>query len=216
MPDTHPADSHVFPVRPEIAAHAHVNAERYHAMYRACRSRPRRVLGGGGEAHRLDEGADEDQEHQLRRRCLDQVVRGRHLERLGVLPRSAPGDTRRPDRDHLGKRRSLGQQARHLPGTARPGVPAGQRDEDPRRRQGRPRHHLSADGARGGGGDAGLRADRRDPFGGVRRLLPRQPGQSPAGLRVHTADHRRRGPPRRAQGGAQGQCRPGAEVLPRA
>ena len=33
MPDTHPADNHVFPVRPEIAAHAHVNAERYGAMY---------------------------------------------------------------------------------------------------------------------------------------------------------------------------------------
>ncbi|MGD0107472.1 MAG: acetate--CoA ligase, partial [Rhodopila sp.] len=33
MPDSHPADNHVFPVRPEIAAHAHVNAERYGAMY---------------------------------------------------------------------------------------------------------------------------------------------------------------------------------------
>jgi acetyl-CoA synthetase len=34
MPDTHPADSHVFPVRPETAAQAHVNAERYQAMFR--------------------------------------------------------------------------------------------------------------------------------------------------------------------------------------
>ena len=39
-----------------------------------------------------------------------------------------------------------------------------------RRRQGRPRHHLHADGAGGGDRHAGLRAHRRDPFGGVRRL----------------------------------------------
>ena len=36
--------------------------------------------------------------------------------------------------------------------------------------QGRPRHPLHADGAGGGVRDARLRADRRDPFGGVRRL----------------------------------------------
>ena len=39
-----------------------------------------------------------------------------------------------------------------------------------RRRQGRPRHHLHADGAGGGDRDAGLRADRRRALGGVRRL----------------------------------------------
>ena len=33
MPDTHPAEGQVFPVRPEIAAHAHVTAERYQQMY---------------------------------------------------------------------------------------------------------------------------------------------------------------------------------------
>jgi acetyl-CoA synthetase len=33
MPDTHPADGHIVPVRPEMARHAHVNTERYHAMY---------------------------------------------------------------------------------------------------------------------------------------------------------------------------------------
>ncbi len=36
--------------------------------------------------------------------------------------------------------------------------------------QGRPRHHLHADGARGADRHAGLRPDRRDPLGGVRRL----------------------------------------------
>ena len=33
MPDTHHAETKLFPVRPEIAAHALVNAERYHQMY---------------------------------------------------------------------------------------------------------------------------------------------------------------------------------------
>ena len=36
--------------------------------------------------------------------------------------------------------------------------------------QGRPRHHLHADGARGGDRHAGLRPHRRHPFRGVRRL----------------------------------------------
>ena len=36
--------------------------------------------------------------------------------------------------------------------------------------QGRPRHPLHADDSRGGVRHAGLRAHRRDPFGGVRRI----------------------------------------------
>ena len=43
-----------------------------------------------------------------------------------------------------------------------------------RRQEGRPRHHLPADDPRGGLRDARLRAHRRDPFGGVRRLLARR------------------------------------------
>ena len=51
-----------------------------------------------------------------------------------------------------------------------------------RRRQGRPRHSLHADGAGGGDRHAGLRAHRRHSFGGVRRLC-----------RARTRDpHRRR------------------------
>ena len=42
---------------------------------------------------------------------------------------------------------------------------------------GRPRAGLHADDPRGRVRDAGLRAHRRDPFGGVRRLRQRQPGQ---------------------------------------
>ena len=33
MPDAHPADGHVFPVRPEIAAKAHVTTARYQDMF---------------------------------------------------------------------------------------------------------------------------------------------------------------------------------------
>ena len=47
-----------------------------------------------------------------------------------------------------------------------------------RRRQGRPRHPLYADGAGSRGRDAGLRADRRGAFGGVRRLC-RQGARDP-------------------------------------
>ena len=50
------------------------------------------------------------------------------------------------------------------------GADARRRDAGFRRRQGRPRHPLYADGAGSGGRDAGLRADRRGAFGGVRRL----------------------------------------------
>jgi acetyl-CoA synthetase len=40
MPDTHPADTNLIQVRPEMAAHAHINAERYHAMYQRAERDP--------------------------------------------------------------------------------------------------------------------------------------------------------------------------------
>ena len=43
-----------------------------------------------------------------------------------------------------------------------------------RRGEGRPRHSLYADGAAGDGGDAGLRADRRNSFGGVRGFAAKE------------------------------------------
>ena len=58
---------------------------------------------------------------------------------------------------------------------------------------GRPRADLHADDSGGGVRDAGLRAHRRDPFGGVRRLRQRQPGEP---------DRRRR-----AEGDRQRRCR---------
>ena len=56
---------------------------------------------------------------------------------------------------------------------------------------------LHADDPRSGGGDARLRAHRRDPFGGVRRLLAREPCRPHRRLRRLRGDHRRRGRPRR-------------------
>ena len=80
-----------------------------------------------------------------------------------------------------------------------------------RRQEGRPRHHLPADDPRGGLRHAGLRAHRRHPLRGVRRLLARQPGRPHPRLRQQHRHHRRRGPARRQAGAAQGQHRRGAE-----
>ena len=55
-----------------------------------------------------------------------------------------------------------------------------------RRRKRRPRHHLYADGAGGRGGDAGLRADRRGAFGGVRRLCGQGTGDPDRRRRAKT------------------------------
>ena len=125
------------------------------------------------------------------RRRLDQVVRGRRAERLGVLPRPASGEARRPDRDHLGRRRPEHLAACDVPAVARAGLPPGQRDEVAGRQEGRRGDDLPADGAGSCGGDAGLRAHRCDPLGGVRRVLDRQPGEPDPGLRLQAADHRR-------------------------
>ena len=98
-------------------------------------------------------------------------------------------------------------QAHHLSGAARRGLPVRQRPAQPQRREGRPRHHLPADDPGGGLRDARLRAHRRDPFGGVRRLLAGFARRPHRGLRLQGRHHRRRRPARRPQGPAQGQHR---------
>ena len=70
------------------------------------------------------------------------------------------------------------------------------------RQEGRPRHHLHADDPRGGRRDARLRAHRRGPFGGLRRLLAGLARRPHPGLRLQRRHHRRRGPARR-----QARCR---------
>ena len=74
--------------------------------------------------------------------------------------------------------------------------------QQPRRQEGRPRHHLHADDPRGGLRDARLRAHRRDPLGGVRRLLAGLARRPHRGLR----SRRSSSPPTRACAAAA-RCR---------
>ena len=87
------------------------------------------------------------------------------------------------------------------------GVPVGQRAAQPRGQARRPGDHLPADDPGSGLRHARLRAARRRAFGGVRRLLARFARRPHQGLRIEDGHHRRRGPARRPQGAAQGQCR---------
>ena len=170
--------------------------------------RSQRLLGRTGQAHRLDEALPQGRERLLRpRQHLDQMVRGWRPERRLELHRPPSRQARRPDRDHLGGRRSLAVQAHHLPPAARRSLQDGQHPAHPERQEGRPRHHLSADDPGSRLRDAGLRADRRHSFGGVRRLLAGQPRPAHHRLPVQGHHHRRRGPARRQEGAAEGQCR---------
>ncbi len=135
------------------------------------------------------------------------MVRGRHAQRRLQLHRPPSCQARRADRDHLGGRRPERLQAHHLSGTARRGLPLRQHPAQPQRREGRPRHHLPADDPGGGLRDARLRAHRRHPLGGVRRLLARLARQPHRGLPVEGGHHRRRRRARRPQDSAQGQHR---------
>ena len=96
----------------------------------------------------------------------------------------------------------------HLRRTRRRGEPLRQRSAFSWRQEGRPRHHLPADDPRDGLRDARLRASRRDPLGGVRRLLFRRARRPYRRTRKSESRHHRgRGPARRAQGAAESQCR---------
>ena len=81
----------------------------------------------------------------------------------------------------------------HLPSPADRDAGARRHAARPRRRQGRPRHPLHADGAGGGDRHARLRAHRRHPFGRVRRLCGARTGDP----------HRRR----QAEGDSFGELR---------
>ena len=124
--------------------------------------------------------------------CLD-----RHVER-GRGPAEG-ADLRQP--------RHQDDARLHLRRAARRGGDAGRRAAGPGRAEGRPGHHLHADGARGGDGHARLRAHRRHPFRGVRRVRRAgagdphrrlQAGGHPVGLLRHRA-----GPHRALQAAAR-------------
>ena len=71
---------------------------------------------------------------------------------------------------------------------------------------GRPGADLHADDSRGGVRDAGLRAHRRDPLGGVRRLRQRQPGQPHRRRAADGHRQRRRRQPRRQGRAPTSRC----------
>ena len=101
--------------------------------------------------------------------CLD-----RHVERGRAQPEGA--DLRQP--------RHQDDAGLHLRRAARRGGDARRRAAGPGRAEGRPGDHLHADGARGGDGDARLRAHRRHPFGRVRRV--RRAGAGHPHRRLHS------------------------------
>ena len=88
-----------------------------------------------------------------------------------------------------------------LPRTACRGAAHGRLPAGAGRQAGRPGADLHADDRRGGLRDAGLRAHRRDPLGGVRRLRQRQPGQPHRRCRAG-GDRQRRCRQPLGQGGA--------------
>ena len=113
-----------------------------------------------------------------------------------LLQRARPacrGRPRRSGRALLRQPRRQDQADHHLPRTARRDGDARRRARGSRRRGGRPGADLHADDSRGDRRHARLRAHRRRPFGGVRRVR-RQGAGDP---------HRRR----RAEGGFDGELR---------
>jgi hypothetical protein len=171
---------------------------------RACRGRPRGVLGRAGRAAdlvlALGSGHDVDP-------AVGDVVRGGNAERLLQLP----GPPRRGRRGRQG-RLPLGGRARrgahdHLQGAARRGLPIRERPEVARCREGRSRGDLPRHGARAPRRDARLRPDRRAPLGRLRRLLRGVPPRSDQRRRGEDRDHRRRWVPTRRRRPAEGQHR---------
>ena len=149
-----------------------------------------RTASGARKRSRIDwiKPFTDGQGDQLRRgRFRNPLVRRRDAQPQRQLPRPASRRAGRHDRDHLGARRSRRAASHHhLSRTSPRRVPLCQCAEGQWRRARRPGDDLSADGARSGGGDARLRADRGGAFGGVRRLLARGAGGANPGLRFAT------------------------------
>ncbi len=124
-------------------------------------------------------------------RCLDGDLRPLVCRRRGqhLLQRARPPCrqwTRRPGRaDPRFAAGKVGLEV-HLCRDAARSADARRRDAGFRRRQGRSRHPLYADGVGSRDRDAGLRADRRGAFGGVRRLRRQGTGDADRGRQTET------------------------------
>ena len=197
-----------YDVPPEWTRRAYLDEAGYRAKYEASIANPE-ASGARGQAHPLVQALHPGEEHELRTRPgLDPLVRGRHHERrLNCIDRHLRRAATRWRSSGRATTRRI--EAYHLSRVARRGLPHGEHHAHPRRREGRPGHDLSADDPRGRLCDACLRAARRHPFGGLRRLLAGLARGPHRGREIGLRRHRRRGPARRPQGAAQGERRRG-------
>ncbi len=142
------------------------------------------------------------------------VVRGRKTQCLVQLPRPArPRAAPQPGGVDLG-RRTRRPPGAHLLGSPSRSLPGGQRAQSAGRGAGRPGGDLPADGGRSGSGDAGVRADRRGPFGSVRGIFGRIVARSHQRRQSRVLHHRRRRLPAGPAGAAQAICRRRAARVP--
>ena len=204
----------VYNVPAEWASRAFISNDKYLAMYKRSVEDPNGFWGELGK--RIDwikpYTKVKNTSYDPRQR-LDQMVRGRHAQRLGQLPRPAPEDARRPGRHHLGRRRPHPRREDHLPAALRARVQDRQRAQGQRRQEGRPRHGLPADDPGGGLRHAGVRAHRRRALGGVRRLLARQPRRPHRRRRLQVHHHGGRGRSRRPADPAEKEHRRGTREV---
>ncbi len=180
----------VIPVPAEWKRRAFIDAAKYEEMYQASIRDPEAFWAQRGAQARMDHAVQAGEGRFVR--CEEpahQVVLRWIAERLGQLPGPPPENTRRPDRDHLGSGRSESVAAHLLRRAASRSVALRQRAESERRTEGRPRHDLSADDPGSGLRDARLRAHRRRPFGGVRRVLAGLARRPHPGLRKRARGH---------------------------
>ncbi len=136
----------------------------------------RRLRGVLGEAGRGAPRLDRAVAHGARMGPpVRQVVRGRQAQRHLQLPRPSCGrGPGRQGRVPLGRRAGR-HPDHHLRRAAARCVPARQRAQGARRREGRPRQHLPGHGPRAADRDARVRAHRGTALGRLRRLFLRRP-----------------------------------------
>ena len=152
----------LFPVPEAVAARRLDRRGAVFKLYQQSLQDPDGFWREQAQAAALDQALHQGEEHELHRRCRDQMVRGRHAQRrpttasTGISPsaptrpRSCGKATTRDEQRHVSYaelHESVCRLANVLQGA--------------RRQEGRPRHHLHADDPRGGLRHARLRADRR-------------------------------------------------------
>ena len=187
----------------DFVEHAVVSDAKIYEAGRGLRGVLGRARRGAALGHQVGPGA------RLVEPAVREVVRRRQAQRLLQLPRPPRrGRQRRPRRLPLARRGGRGAR-RHLRRPARRRPEVRQRAEDARRRQGRRRRDLPADDPRGRGGDARLRAHRRDPQRRLRRLQRRVGPRADRVLRGEGPDHGRRRAPQGQDRADQGERRRG-------